>query len=112
MLWYAGYWRQCSDCHDVISCMNVDACEGGDSVLDQCQKGHEGPLCNVCSENYAFGADDMTCTECNSDTRNNTVTIVIVILVVVAGLSIFVLWKREWLMLQYEKFTQRVNEFS
>ena len=112
MLWYTGYWRQCSDCHDVISCMNVDACEGGDSVLDQCQKGHEGPLCNVCSENYAFGADDMTCTECNSDTRNNTVTIVIVILVVVAGLSIFVLWKREWLMLQYEKFTQRVNEFS
>lgn len=95
-----------------MSCMNSAACEGGEVVQDQCRKGHEGPLCNVCTDSYAFGADDMTCTECNSDTRKGTMTAVTVILVLIVLISLFVMIKKDWLKKQYESMTERMNEFA
>ena len=112
MMYWIGYWRQCEDCHEVMSCMNVDACEGGPSVSEQCQRGHEGPLCNVCMDEFAFGADDMTCTACNSDTRNNTLTITAVLLVVILALALFVYIKKEWLTGLYEAFTAKIEKFA
>ena len=95
-----------------MSCFNVDACEGGPSVDLQCREGHEGPLCNVCSDGYAFGADDLTCTECDSDTRNNTVTVVVVLVVLAVAVSIFVSLKREWLLEKYEEFTAKMEALA
>jgi hypothetical protein len=103
-----GYWRQCHHCHDVLACRHLDYCLGGTDVGTQCREGHEGPLCNVCMEDYAFSAD-LTCAQCSSASTNATVIIPIVALCVVAVVAILLYMNRDFVQQKVEELQEFVH---
>lgn len=62
-----GYWRISGDSDAIQVCpYGKSACHGGDLVGDEsCATGYEGPLCAVCSSDYALQSSTKTCVPCS-----------------------------------------------
>ena len=52
-----GYWRRNTKSLNIVQCKFKEFCLGGILQNTTCKKGHEGPLCNVCSKGYAKNGD-------------------------------------------------------
>eukprot|EP00854_Cymbomonas_tetramitiformis_P015893 gene15893-18847_t len=97
-----GYWRDSPDRSHFYECFNPEdgTCHGESSPYagQGCQEGHEGPLCSVCSADYARGGryDLLSkCAMCSGDGENPSYTAVIttgVMLFVLCALLAFLYW--------------------
>ena len=66
-----GFWRRGPNERKVLPCPVTEACIGGQgngsNPLQYCEKGSEGPLCAVCSNNYFRWLTSEPCTLCPED---------------------------------------------
>ena len=89
-----GYWRHSLTTVDIRECFIDNACIGGisnNNLDDICYKGHKGPYCDICLDNYAKSTDDL-CAECPKEQEGLnifiTVLVISIILCVVSFLII------------------------
>jgi hypothetical protein len=70
-----GFWRITPTEGQVYACPNgAVACRGGTNFsaggLSYCNLGFEGVLCDICSDNYYFDTEDMTCILCDAASKS------------------------------------------
>ena len=69
-----GYWRLNENSTNFLLCPLKEACLGGENAdykslefySGKCKIGYEGPLCNLCSDDYGK-LDKNSCGKCNSN---------------------------------------------
>jgi len=89
-----GYWRVDVESDSILQCLVVDACVGSssDSYGDNlCRKGHEGPYCSVCIDNY-FKEYNGLCEFCSAKLLQNSY-ILVTVLTVLGLLGIYAISK-------------------
>ena len=70
-----GFWRITPTEGQVYACpKGAVACRGGTNFsaggLSYCNLGFEGVLCDICSDNYYFDTEDMTCILCDAASKS------------------------------------------
>ena len=98
------YWRATELEETIYRCYYRKSCKGslqpgpnqtsyGDGL---CRKGHKGPLCNVCENNYYFSFTNLTCDECAGVSIAIFVLIVITVFALLAALLYMSLHPDTW----------------
>ena len=59
---------------EVLQCLKVDHCTGGNDTAAQCAEGYKGALCAVCDDGFAAtgSGESLSCSKC-SGSANATV---------------------------------------
>jgi predicted outer membrane repeat protein len=104
-----GYWRQCQSCHVIEPCRLTDVCLGGENVSTQCRVGHTGPLCNLCEDGYALGADSK-CSPCSSTSSTLPLILGPTLLLLSLLLLLVAYLKRDLLLLTLENLLLSLNK--
>ena len=80
-----GYWRQGPESRRVRSCSHSGGCLGGVDTSRQCALGHNGPLCDLCSDGYHGGKG----AKCELCTGSSAVSIILPIIGTLAVIVLF-----------------------
>ncbi|GMI22709.1 hypothetical protein TeGR_g13157 [Tetraparma gracilis] len=82
-----GFWRATRASKELLPCLNAGHCKGGAEPSETCSEGYEGPLCAVCSEDYAATGSgaDLQCKEC-AGSATATIAIGALVFAIVVGL--------------------------
>jgi hypothetical protein len=88
----ANWWRSGQNATEFYACRSVDTCQEGPAAgNDACAKGHEGPLCAVCEEDwYSFGG------RCQSCDKSGQAKIMLSLAVILGAVVIVLLFARSW----------------
>jgi hypothetical protein len=88
-----SYWRSSEDSFYIELCKVGDACAQSNVtagiIESQCAKGHEGPICNVCSSGYSKDVSGV-CKPCDDEVQIPKETIIVFIVLV--GLIAWTIW--------------------
>ena len=61
-----GFWRRTPTTSSIEICTWPEACIGGGGTGDElCGAGYTGVMCHVCSENFFFNSDTLSCYSCD-----------------------------------------------
>ena len=85
-----GFWRATRSSEELLPCLNADHCKGGAEPSETCSEGYEGPMCAVCSEDYAATGSgaDLQCKEC-AGSASATIAIGALVFAIVVGLFVY-----------------------
>ena len=89
----SGYWRHSLTTIDIRECFIENSCIGGistNNINDICYKGHKGPYCDICINNYAKGTNDL-CSECPKDQEEINILITFLIISIILGIVSFLI---------------------
>ena len=86
-----GFWRTHESSTEILQCLNVDHCKGGNDTAAQCANGYTGPLCAVCDSGYAAvgSGETLSCNECTGSSTTSIVAGVSIIVLILAVVVLF-----------------------
>ncbi len=87
-----GFWRSGQNSLDIHPCRVAYGCLGGliqNNSGDLCNKGHQGPLCDVCFGGWA--KNDGKCFECTEDGKSMSYFITILFPLIAVGVLVFMI---------------------
>ena len=123
----AGHWRFGSRSQDIRTCDRVgnesnggwSPCRGGDDAGElgdgHCMPGHQGPLCQVCSNSsHYYRGDRAMCVECltTSDTIRNMLLFIGVVALVLAFWCLLRLTCYRWILQASARLHSKVQAMS
>ena len=97
-----GFWRTHATSTDILPCLKVDHCVGGNDIAAQCADGYTGPLCAVCDSGYAAvgSGETLSCHQCTGSATASIAAGILSIIVIVSS-ALYFYFKKEFIMTRF-----------